>query len=131
MENYNIFLDDFRHPYDAFRILNDTDFLQLKWVVVRSHDEFIKLIKDKHSFGDWPYVIAFDHDLHDEHYDMNFSDMNYLKTSVPTGYHSAKWLIDFCVENNLELPNFKVHSQSSSGRRNITQILDEFISSKK
>jgi hypothetical protein len=129
--SYNIFLDDFRHPYDAFNIWKDTDFLKLKWVIVRSHDEFAKTITDRHSNGEWPAIIAFDHDLSDEHYDMDFSDMNYLKTTIPTGYHSAEWLIDFCVQNNLDLPGFKVHSQSTSGRKNITDVLEKFSASKK
>lgn len=127
MEFYNIFLDDFRHPYDAFNIWKDTDFLQLKWTIVRSHDEFVSTIKKEYANNKFPSLIAYDHDLADEHYDMDFSDMNYLKTNVPTGYHSAKWLIEFCELNNLEFPAYKVHSQSSSGRRNITAVLEKAI----
>ena len=124
--NYNIFLDDFRQPVDAFNIWKDTDFLKLEWIVVQSHDEFVKLVTKNLLEGKWPKTIAFDHDLHDEHYDMDFSDMNYLKTNMPTGYHTAKWLVEFCKSNSLDLPAFKVHSQSPSGRRNITKVLEDF-----
>jgi hypothetical protein len=130
MESYNLFLDDFRHPYDAFNIWKDTDFLKLEWVTVQTHDEFVKLVTKNFSEGKWPAIISFDHDLHDEHYDMDFSDMNYLKTNVDTGYHTAKWLVEFCKSNSLDLPAFKVHSQSTSGRRNITAVLEKFANKK-
>ncbi len=134
MENYNIFLDDFRHPYDAFRILNDTDFLQLKWVVVRSYDDFVKVITENHEINKWPELISFDNDLLDEHYEIgektNFKKFDYSLTEK-TGWHAAQWLISFCKTNEIDLPAFKVHSANTAGRNAITAILEEFVNSKK
>src|SRR3972149_5431498 len=135
MDSLHIYLDDFRHPYDAFNILKDTDYLKLKWVVVRSHDEFVKTITNFFSEGKWPAIISFDHALDDEHYTIGektgYKEFDYSLTTIPTGFHSAQWIIEFCKTNNLNLPAFKVHSQSTAGRKNITAILEEFSNSKK
>lgn len=135
MESYHLFLDDFRHPYDAFNLWKDTDFLQLKWIVVRSHDEFVKTITNYFSEGKWPDMISYDHDLSDEHYKIGektgYKEFDYSLITIPTGFQSAQWLIEFCKEKNLDLPSFKVHSQSTAGRRNITKVLEDFSNSKK
>jgi len=47
-----------------------------------------------------------------------------------TGYDSAKWLVDFCINNNLELPNYLCHSQNPVGKENILKYLDNYIKSK-
>jgi hypothetical protein len=43
-----------------------------------------------------------------------------------TGYDSVKWLTDFCMDNNLELPRFLVHSQNPVGKENIEKFLENF-----
>lgn len=113
---YHLFLDDFRSQIDAFQLSKDTDYLKLKWVIVRSYDEFVKTITKNFSKGKWPEVISFDNDLLDEHYKIgeksNFKEFDYSLTEK-TGWHAANWLIEFCKTNNLDLPAFKVHSQST------------------
>jgi hypothetical protein len=126
----NIFLDDFRHPYDAFHIWKDTDFLKLEWVIVRSHQEFVDKITTEFEKGNWPSLISIDHDLHPEHYEIgenaNFQKFDYSLITVPTGLQSAEWLIEFCKDNKLEMPAYKVHSQNTIGRKNITAALESF-----
>ena len=43
-----------------------------------------------------------------------------------TGYECAKWLIDYCIENNLECPMYVCHSMNPVGRDNILGVLDNF-----
>lgn len=124
--DYNLFLDDFRHPYDAYTITKDTDFLQLKWVVVRSHDEFVEAVEKRFEDGSFPIVIAFDHDLADDHYDHTVGDFPYDEMKEKTGMHSVKWLVDFCIDHNLKLPSYKVHSQNPGGAANIEGLLSNF-----
>lgn len=125
--NYNLFLDDFRIPVDAFVYTKDTDFLQLKWEIVRSHDEFVDYIQKRYTEdGSFPAVIAFDHDLADDHYDHTSGEFPYEDMKEKTGMHSAKWLVDFCIDNDLKLPLYKVHSQNPGGAANISGLLSNF-----
>jgi hypothetical protein len=43
-----------------------------------------------------------------------------------TGYDAAKWLIEFCMDNEVVLPKFLVHSQNPVGRENIELYLANF-----
>lgn len=132
---YNLFLDDFRSQIDAFQLSKDTDYLKMKWIIVRSHDEFVKSITKYFSEDKCPAIVSFDHDLADEHYTIGektgYKEFDYSLVTIPTGYHSAQWLIEFCKTNNLDFPAFKVHSQSTVGRNNIIKLLEDFTNIKK
>ena len=60
-------------------------------------------------------------------------DKNYIKKFfIPdfkekTGYDSAKWLIDYCLDNNLDLPLCFIHSMNPAGKENIEMLLNNFI----
>jgi hypothetical protein len=43
-----------------------------------------------------------------------------------TGYHCAKWLVEYCLDKNLKLPDFQVHSMNPVGKANIQSYLDNF-----
>lgn len=127
--DFNLFLDDIRHPYDAFYYLKDSKYLQLKWVVVRSFDEFIKVIKR----DGLPNLVSFDHDLADEHYglvgqsDLTLNEYYYQGDREMTGYDCAKWLCDYCYDNNLKFPTFLVHSANTVGADNIRYYIKNFL----
>ena len=56
--SYNLFLDDFREPEDAFNHTNNQLYL-IGWVIVRNYDEFVKTIEERGI----PEILSFDHDL--------------------------------------------------------------------
>jgi hypothetical protein len=133
MEKYNLFLDDFREPVDAFNYTKDTDFNLLKWTVVRDYTEFVMYIKNMHTDGYFPEVVSFDHDLAEGHYHknmqqgvLNYEANDFIPDANKTGYHCAKWLTEFCMDNKLELPKFKVHSMNPVGKENINGLLESF-----
>ena len=43
-----------------------------------------------------------------------------------TGMDCAKWLVDYCMDNKKELPDFVVHSMNPAGGENIKSLLDQF-----
>ncbi len=57
-----------------------------------------------------PDFISFDHDL----------------GLGKTGYDCAKWLVEYCLDNKLQLPKFSVHSQNPVGKENIENLLNNF-----
>jgi hypothetical protein len=124
---YNLFLDDIREPYDAFLYTKDTDFSKLKWTVVRNYEEFVEVISSNYKkYDSFPNLIAFDHDLADEHYEHSSGAVAYSDMEEKTGMHCAKWLIDFCLDFDLPLPNYKVHSMNPAGKQNILGLLNNF-----
>ncbi|WP_099365490.1 cyclic-phosphate processing receiver domain-containing protein [Sphingobacterium sp. 1.A.4] len=72
----------------------------------RSYAEFVKYI-EKNGLPDF---ISFDHDLGLE----------------KSGYDCAIWLVNYCMDNVLMLPDFEVHSQNPVGKENISSLLYNF-----
>lgn len=118
-----LFLDDFRNPKDAFTLVipHLKIFWEDDWDIVRNYDEFVSWIEA----NGLPDFISFDHDLADEHYEdvMNNPKLDYSQYREKTGLDCAKWLVDWCVDNKLSLPDYAVHSANPAGRRNIEQYL--------
>lgn len=130
MKPFAIFLDDDRSP-------RQVTWIQLPlvpWTIARDYDIFVSLIT---KWG-LPHYISFDHDLGSEHLaDLNEGmkrmlatkqphDINYDSFKTKTGYHCAKWLIGYCLDNGVELPEYTVHSMNPIGAANITSLLDSF-----
>lgn len=123
-EKYKLYLDDFRHPSDSFQYTGHVLYKE-EWLIVRNYDDFCEAIK---NLG-MPEFISFDHDLADEHYHPDMYDKEKYSKLVfkeKTGYDCAKFLVDFCIENQKELPNFLVHSMNPAGRENILGLLTNF-----
>ena len=116
-----LFLDDVRSAEMVF--MNTIDPIyenNNEWEIVRSFNEFVSYIEEKGL----PEFISFDHDLDYDHYKLeNQHDIDYVKMEIKTGFHAAQWLINYCADNKLKLPNYKVHSMNLAGKRNIERIL--------
>lgn len=129
-----LFLDDFRTPsqcgYMVYRVGMDraTEYL-LDWDVVKSYDQFIAWI-NKNGLPD---LISFDHDLMDVHYGTSALQIDAMDYSSleKTGYHCAKFLIDYCISKRLPLPEYLVHSMNTVGTENIISVLESFKKSQK
>ena len=124
-KTYNIFLDDYRRPEDAYGHTRNMEYLEERWVVVKNYVDFVNLISENYVEGRLPGIISFDHDLADAHY-LKQSDIDYDTFKERTGYHCAKWLIDFCIDVDVKLPKWRVHSMNPAGRTNIESLLKNF-----
>ena len=124
--SYKLFLDDIRMPIDV-------KWMQMPlgpWIIVRSHDEFVKHI----TKNGLPLYLSLDHDLADEHYrpSMYNPDKHYTQYYTDgtfkekTGYDCAKWLCDYCLDNNLNFPDYQVHSMNPVGVENIRGYIESF-----
>ena len=129
-----LFLDDIRQVRDAcYYVVNPRIYWEKKeWDIVRNYDEFIDYIQK----NDMPELISFDHDLADFHYDYKPEDYENLSeeemiskfgSMEKTGLDCAKWLVNFCLDNNKKLPEFTVHSANPTGKRNIESYLNNAI----
>ena len=112
----NIFLDDIRIPSMSHNVgkglgaaYSDKD----KWVIVRDYFDFIDLV-DKH-FGEIS-LISFDHDL-----------ACYKDGVEYTGKSAVDYLIDYCLDHNKKFPDWYVHTDNTSGKRNIIGAVLNFL----
>ena len=121
--NYNLFLDDIRTPHSAFSYMNIGDYITKDWVIVRNYKDFIKTVE----LNGVPEIVSFDHDLNDFHYENQVLDYD-DETIEKTGYHCAKWLIEYCLENEKEIPQkIIIHSMNLYGSLNIKSLFDTYI----
>ena len=106
--NTLLWLDDIRDPMEGDWLIFSPieEPYDVYWV--KSHKEFIEWIE----FNGLPKAICFDHDLGD--------DMEY------TGYDCAKWLVEYCMDNDLQLPKWNVQSANPVGKDNINGLLNNF-----
>ena len=120
---YKLFLDDVRRPATTFSYMELPIYNEPDWIIVRNYYAFISLVQKKGV----PEVVSFDHDLADIHYkkqEFDYDDENLEKT----GYHCAKWLLYYCVDNNLKIPTrIIIHSMNPAGSLNIKSLFDTYI----
>lgn len=109
-----LWLDDYRNPNDWIdyikmvypRMVKEPNVI----IWVKSYNEFVEYIT---NYG-LPDAIGFDHDLADE------------GPNEKTGYDAAKFLVEYCLENNVDLPEFDSQSTNPAGRENIINLLNNF-----
>jgi len=124
-----LWLDDVRNPFVYDWLMRyapqwDEDRDNVVWV--KNYTDFCKWITE----NGLPDTIAFDHDL---------SDFQSMKTGFPdimedietpltelTGMDCAKWLVDYCMDNELPLPKWEIQSANPVGRDNINGLLTNF-----
>lgn len=73
---------------------------------VHNYEEFVDTIL---KLG-MPKMISFDNDL----------------GKGLEGYDCAKWLVDYCLDNHISLPEWSVHSANPVAVENINTLLDNF-----
>ena len=104
-----LWLDDARDPFSK----------KIDWLVfspigrnvdivwLDNYQEFVDHII---IFG-LPDGICFDHDL---------------GSYKETGYDCAKWLVNYCLDNNKKLPKYNIQSANPVGKENIDRLLQNF-----
>ncbi len=125
---YKLYLDDYRIPLNCVsymhqRIGRRNPIYLEEWIIAKNYDEFVSIINK----NGMPEVISFDHDLADEHYingDLDLLDR--AEFTEKTGYDCAKWLIDYCIDNQKELPEIIVHSMNPVGTENILKLFANY-----
>ena len=104
-----LWLDDIRDPEieDAKNFISyliweffDDDSTDIVWV--KTQTEFENYIKE----NGLPDLISFDNDL---------------GIGNGAGYDCAKWLVEYCMNNNVQLPEWYVHSSNPVAKENISK----------
>ncbi|CAN5465015.1 hypothetical protein BH10BAC1_BH10BAC1_11570 [soil metagenome] len=104
-----LWLDDYRNP------------LVDNWLSYSPIEQPYEVfwVKDASEFKQWinvnqlPDAICFDHDLGEDE----------------SGFDCAKWLVEYCMDNSLKLPKYKIQSANPVGKDNIDGLFKSFIKS--
>lgn len=98
-------MDDIRNPNDKIW-LEKYNLKSYNVIWIKNYNDFVKYIND-----DLPECICFDHDL-------GLSE---------NGYDCAKYLVNYCLDNNLDLPKYYIQSSNPAGKENIDCLFKNFI----
>ena len=127
-----IWLDDLRNPLEK----DWADWL-LKYSPIEHPYEVI-WVKSYGVFVHWitvnglPDGFSFDHDLGEDiardlrEGGMSKKEARKQKKLSKSGMDCAKWLVEYCLDNNLKLPPYSIQSANTVGRENIDGLLKSF-----
>jgi len=128
---YNLFLDDVRLPKNVTWV----NLPLVNWTIVRNYLEFVKIITE----NGLPDNVTFDHDLAAEHYNPtmysdNPNDYNKLYTAgsfkEKTGLECVKWLVEYCMDKNLDFPSYTIHTMNPIGGQNMISYIESYRKSR-
>jgi hypothetical protein len=109
-----LWLDDCRSPFDGKwlsiyavgYVLGSDD---VTWA--KDFDDFVTYFATRGM----PDLICFDHDLGEGE----------------SGYDCAKWLVEYCMDQDLDVPAWKIQSSNPVGKENINALLFNYRNSRK
>lgn len=120
-----LWLDDLRNPYINTEQKVPIGYDIIEWV--KNFGEFVHYIKQ----NGLPDCISFDHDLGDDVEQCNVeilsSWFNIDENREYTGMDCAKFIIDYCLDNSVNMVKYNIHSANPSGAKNIQSLLDNFV----
>lgn len=112
---YNLIVDDLRDCQMCFNATGNDIYIKLDWIIVKNYDDFCSIILDRGL----PEILSLDHDLAD------FIEVDNVKEER-TGKTCANWLVYYCMDSNIKLPKYYVHSSNPNGVENIMCYLDNY-----
>ena len=111
MKEVVVWLDDMRDPFtEAWHpVATNRRYIKGEPVIVwlKNHDEFTAWLDRQIEL---PSLFCFDHDLGEE----------------KSGFDCVKYLVDFCMDHDMELPPCTCHSSNPAGRENILSYIDSY-----
>lgn len=129
--NILLWLDDIRDPYQSTWIEDyapDYIGMEMNIIWVKSYYEFTSWI-NKNGL---PAMVCFDHDL-GEDVAIDLVKKGVLKRKArefkrleKTGYDCAKWLVELCMDKDIDFPKYEVQSANIVGKENIISLINNF-----
>jgi hypothetical protein len=122
-----LWLDDLRNPHEGKWIEEFApDYLNSGSIIwVLNYEEFIEWIRK----NGLPEMICFDHDLGEDvaiklvSKGFNKKKAREVKKLAKSGYDCAKWLVDYCIDHDLQIPDWNIQSANPVGKENINGLL--------
>lgn len=129
MKKNLLWLDDIRNPFENDWLIFSPIEHPFETIWVKTYNEFTDWI----TTNGLPDGICFDHDLGRDLQDkkvaggMSKRQARREREGTKTGMDCAKWLVEYCLDNNLKLPLYNIQSANICGKDNIDGLLKSFI----
>ena len=110
-----LWLDDIRNPFKEQQW--QINYVCSNCLGTNISDADIVWVKTQSEFENYieknglPDLISFDNDL---------------GIGNGEGYDCAKWLVEYCMDNNVQCPKWYVHSSNPVAKENIEKLLNNF-----
>ena len=106
-----LWIDDLRDPNTGTWVHDYSPIgTHVNVVWVKSYKECVRYIEN----NGMPDAVCFDHDLGETGH------------SEKTGYDCAKFIVKYCEENDMDIPDFEIQSSNPVGRENINSYMNNW-----
>lgn len=112
-----LWLDDIRDPFVIKEWIYTIQYLKEEYLRIEDESCEVQWVKTQIEFEKYikenglPDLISFDNDL---------------GIGNGEGYDCAKWLVEYCMDNNVQLPKWFIHSANPVAKENIKNLLINF-----
>jgi hypothetical protein len=112
-----LWLDDIRDPFVIKEWIYTIQYLKEEYLEIEDESCEVQWLKTQIEFEKYikenglPDLISFDNDL---------------GIGNGEGYDCAKWLVEYCMDNNVQLPKWFIHSANPVAKENIKNLLINF-----
>ena len=112
-----LWLDDIRDPFVIKEWIYTIQYLKEEYLRIEDEPCEVQWVKTQIEFEKYikenglPNLISFDNDL---------------GIGNGEGYDCAKWLVEYCMDNNVQLPKWFIHSANPVAKENIKNLLINF-----
>ena len=123
-----LWLDDIRDPasteVDWLGLYSPIEKYEAYVVWIKSYDEFVCFILS----NGLPSAICFDYDLSKAPNKISVQEVCRGKGTVKTGLDCAKWLVEYCNEQGIDIPPYGIQAENLEGKMKIEAILNQYHS---
>ena len=123
-----LWLDDIRDPasteVDWLGMYSPIGKYEAYVVWIKSYEEFVRFIL---SHG-LPSAICFDYDLSKSPNKISGQETMCDKVDTKTGLDCAKWLVEYCNEQGIDIPPYGIQTSNLEGKMKIETILNQYHS---
>ena len=112
-----LWLDDIRDPFVIKEWIYTIQYLKEEYLRIEDEPCEVQWVKTQIEFEKYikenglPDLLSFDNDL---------------GIGNGEGYDCAKWLVEYCMDNNVQLPKWFIHSANPVAKENIKNLLINF-----
>lgn len=120
-KGYNILLDEFMNPSNVFKLTDNLVYLDKKFEVVRSYNDFVDLIAYRYMNGEFPDIISFGYELVNDFIPNDDIEVAIYKKN---GCDALAWYYKFCEQQDSTPAKILIHTNNEIGKNSMLSIIE-------